>query len=153
MASSPIAWPGATADRTRANLRLCAWSSAIAAPAALVALTQGSATAFLVALGITEFVIFASTSPTNAAVLDSVPAAMRASAMAASIFVIHLLGDLLSPIAVGAISDRFHDAQGACTGARGLLIGMYMLPVALAFSAVAWFRGAAAVRVTPPGTA
>ena len=114
---------------------------------------QGSPTAFLVVLGVTELAIFASTSPTNAAVLGAVPVAMRANAMAASIFAIHLLGDLLSPNAVGAVSDAFHDAQGECTGARGLVIGMYLLPAALALSALAWFRGAAAPRVTPPGTA
>jgi len=140
-------------DRTRASLVLCAWSSAIAAPVALAALLQGSATAFLVVLGVTELAIFVSTSPTNAALLDSVPVAMRANAMAASIFAIHLLGDLLSPIAVGTISDAFHDAQGECTGARGLVIGMYLLPAALAVSAFAWFRGAAAPRVTHPDTA
>jgi predicted MFS family arabinose efflux permease len=140
-------------DRVRASLRVCAWSSALAAPLALGSLLAGSATTFLVLLGLAEFVIFVSTSPTNAAVLDAVPTMMRANAMAASIFVIHLLGDLISPPAIGAVSDALHDAQGACTGARGLTIGMYLLPAALALSAVFWGRGAASPGVTRPGTA
>jgi MFS family permease len=140
-------------DRTRAALKVCAWSSALAVPFAVCALIVGSSTAFLVLLGLAELVIFASTSPTNAAVLDSVPPALRANAMAASIFAIHLLGDLISPPAIGSISDALHDAQGACTGARGLTMGMYLLPVALALSAVAWSRGARAERVRLPDTA
>ena len=59
-----------------------------------------------------------------------------------SIFAIHLLGDLVSPPLIGRISDAFRD-RARCTGARGLQIGMYLLPGALALSALAWFRGAA----------
>jgi MFS family permease len=140
-------------DRVRVSLRVCAFSSAIGVPLAVVALASGSSTGFLVALGLAELAIFASTSPTNAAVLDSVPTALRANAMAASIFAIHLLGDLVSPPAIGAVSDAFHDPQGACTGARGLTFGMVLLPLALALSALAWFRGAAEPRATRPGTA
>lgn len=136
-------------DRARAALRLCGWSSALAAPLGVIALLQPNATGFLIALGLTELATFASTSPSNAAVLGSVPLSLRASAMAACIFAIHLLGDLLSPNVVGAVSDALHDPQGACTGARGLQIGMYTLPVALALSAFFWFRGAAVVRVVP----
>jgi len=140
-------------DRTRAALKVCAWSSALAVPLAALALLSGTATTFLVLLGLAELVIFASTSPTNAAVLDSVPPALRANAMAASIFAIHLLGDLVSPPAIGAISDALHDPQGACTGARGLTMGMYLLPVALGLSALAWSRGARVERVKLPDTA
>jgi hypothetical protein len=67
--------------------------------------------------------------------------------MALSIFAIHLLGDVVSPPLIGRISDAYH------TGAVGLQIGMYLLPAALAVSAVAWFRGAAVAEVTSPDTA
>lgn len=143
--------PGA--DRARASLKVCAWSSAIAAPIALATLLMPSSTGFLVALAASELMIFASVSPVNAAVLGSVPAAMRASAMAASIFAIHLLGDLVSPPAIGRIADAFHDSHEDCSGARGLQMGMFLLPAALALSAIFWFRGVAAERVTPPDTA
>jgi MFS family permease len=128
-------------DRTRACLRVCAWSSAIAAPLALASLFAPSPTLFFVALAATELTIFVSVSPSNAAVLGSVPATMRASAMAASIFAIHLLGDLISPPAIGAISDHLGDAKTICSGGRGLWLGMFLLPAALLVSAIFWFRG------------
>lgn len=141
-------------ERTRACLKVCAWSSAIGAPIALAALLVPSSTQFLIALALCEIAIFTSVSPTNAAVLGSVPPAMRASAMAASIFAIHLLGDLISPPAIGAISDTFHDSKEICSGGRGLQAGMYLLPAALALSAAMWFRGAAQKpAITPPDTA
>lgn len=129
-------------DRVLTSLRICAWSSAIAAPLALLAIMAPVDTAFLIALGACQLAIFASTSPTNAAILFSVPSALRANAMALSIFAIHLLGDIVSPPLIGRVSDAFHDQRAACSGARGLQIGMYTLPVALALSALAWFRGA-----------
>lgn len=143
--------PGA--DRTRINLRICAWSSLLAAPLALVAILAPSAPSFLVALGACQLAIFASVSPSNAAVLFSAPTALRASAMALSIFAIHLFGDIVSPPLIGRISDAFHDPRAFCTGARGLTIGMYTLPLALFLSALAWFRGAAAPDLKRPDTA
>jgi MFS transporter, Spinster family, sphingosine-1-phosphate transporter len=149
--------PGA--DRAAASLKVCAWSSAAAAPLALAALLMPSSNGFFLALGAAELAIFASVSPINAAVLLSVPPAIRASAMAASIFTIHLLGDLISAPAIGYISDAFHDSHEDCSGGRGLLFGMYLLPAALALSAAFWFRGAAergapaVLSPPPPGTA
>ena len=140
-------------DRARAALKVCAWSSAVAAPIAVLALLQPSSTGFLIALGLTELAVFSSVSPSNAAVLGSVPVTMRASAMAACIFSIHLLGDLLSPVAVGAVSDGLHDPQSRGTSAPGLQLGMYMLPAALALSAFCWARGAGIARAAPsPGS-
>jgi predicted MFS family arabinose efflux permease len=131
-------------DRTRVNLLICGWSSVIAAPLALAALLVPGWVGFLVALGLCQLAIFASVSPSNAAVLFSAPALLRANAMALSIFAIHLFGDIVSPPLIGRISDRYHDLHDACSGARGLQIGMYSLPIALALSAFAWLRGAAA---------
>lgn len=134
-------------DPARANLRICAWSSLVAAPLALVALLAPGAAGFLVALAACQVAIFLSTSPINAAVLASAPPTLRANAMAVSIFAIHLLGDMVSPPVIGRISD----AHGAT--ADGLRLGMFLLPVALVVSALAWFRGAAVPSVTRPDTA
>jgi MFS family permease len=134
-------------DHVRNNLRICAWSSLIAAPLSLLAITASSGAGFIVFLSVCEIAIFASTSPINAAILSSVPPGLRANAMALSIFSIHLLGDLVSPPLIGRISDAHHG------GAAGLELGMYLLPVALALSALAWFCGAAPARVTRPDTA
>jgi MFS family permease len=140
-------------DRTRVNLRVCAWSSVIAVPLAAVALLEPSVVWAFVALGVCQLAVFASTSPINAAVLLSVPPRMRASAMAASIFFIHLLGDLVSQPVIGVIADAFHDSDERCSGARGLQIGMYLVPLALAVSAVAWLASSPARPLTPRDTA
>ncbi len=132
----------AGADRTRVALRVCAWSSAIAAPIAAIALLAPSPAGFLAGLAAAELAIFTSVSPSNAAVLGSVRPEIRANAMAASIFAIHLLGDLISPPVIGTISDRFGDAHACGTGGRGLQVGMILLPIALVISALFWFRGA-----------
>lgn len=124
--------PGA--DRTAAALKVCAISTAVAAPFGLLAmLTPGSMTAlFFVAMGVAQLGIFMSMSPFNAVVLGAVPPDTRATAMAASIFAGHLLGDLISMPLVGFLSDSF---------GGNLALAMMILPVALAFNAVAWFVG------------
>ena len=131
-------WPGQ--DRVQAGLRVCAWSSIIGAPLALAAVFAGTSSAFLVALALCELAIFTSVAPINAAVMRTVPIHLRARAMAASIFAIHLLGDLISPPVIGGLSDHFGDDHAFCSVARGLQIGMYLLPAAIAVSALLWWR-------------
>ena len=132
--------PGA--DRTRACLSVCAVSSLVATPLAFAALLAPSSTGFLALLGLCELAVFASMAPTNMAILKSVPSSLRASAMAASIFVMHLLGDVISPPIVGAVSDAMHDGTTQCSSSKGLSLGMLILPVALGLSAVFWGLGA-----------
>ena len=135
-------------ERVRACLKICAWSSVVAAPFALATLLMPTPLTFFLAIGACELALFASVSPINAAVMLSVPAAVRANAMAFSIFAIHLLGDWRSPILIGDVSERLGDPGRQCTGGRGLQAAMYMLPAALALSAVAWWWGARARKVS-----
>lgn len=60
----------------------------------------------LPALSVAIFFHFLGTGPVNAATLNSVPATLRAMAMAGQLLVIHLLGDTFSPAIIGGISDR-----------------------------------------------
>jgi predicted MFS family arabinose efflux permease len=124
-------WPGQ--DRARANLRVCAVTCAAAVPLSAACLAAGSPLAFFVAIFFAEFALFLSTSPINVALLQSVPLELRASAMAGSIFAIHLLGDMISPPLVGAISDATHS----------LATGMWLLPVAIAIGALTWWTASA----------
>ncbi len=133
-------WPGD--DRARAAVMVCAWSSIVAAPIALAALFMPTQATFIAALGACQLVIFTSVAPTNAAVLLSVPATQRASAMAVTILAIHVLGDILSPVVIGASADLFHDSPLRGSGGTGLLVGMTTLPLALAISGVLWWYGA-----------
>jgi MFS family permease len=121
-------WPGE--NRARANLRVCAVTTLISVPFAAACFLAGSPLGFFAGLAVAEFAIFMATSPINVVILQGVPMELRASAMALSIFAIHLLGDLISPPLIGAISDTW-----------SLEAAVFVLPVALAIAAWAWWRG------------
>jgi MFS family permease len=53
-----------------------------------------------------EFLLLLNTGPLNAAVINSVGAHIRSTAVAVNLFVIHALGDAFSPALIGSISDR-----------------------------------------------
>jgi MFS family permease len=110
-----------------ANLRICAIGTVFAAPLAVVCFLAPSSTAFFVAVFFCEVALFSTTSPINVVTLRSVPVTLRASAMALSIFAIHLLGDLWSPPFVGLLADHLPIA-----------IAMLSLPVAIAIGAALW---------------
>jgi MFS family permease len=124
-------------DRARANLRFCAISLLFSVPFSIACLLAKTPLGFFVSIAVAEFAIFLSTSPINVVILQGVPEALRASAMALSIFAIHLFGDLVSPPLIGKISDS-----------SSLQNAMFVLPVALAIGTVAWWRGSARVAST-----
>jgi MFS family permease len=119
-------------DRARANLRFCAVSLLASVPFSIACLLAHSPLGFFVSIAVAEFAIFLSTSPINVVILQGVPETLRASAMALSIFAIHLFGDLISPPLIGKISD-----------VSSLRNAMFVLPVALAIGTIVWWRGSA----------
>jgi MFS family permease len=127
-ATRSTAGSGMADSRARAFLRICAVSSAIAAPLAALALLASKAAWFFPLFFLAETAIFVSTSPINAVVLETVPVALRATAMAGSIFAIHVLGDLWSPPGVGLLADLF-----------SMPVAMLALPIAVAVSAAVWW--------------
>ncbi|MSU65017.1 MAG: MFS transporter [Opitutus sp.] len=108
---------------------ILALSALTAAPMAFLAFTVTSLTAAKVALAVTMFLLFLSVGPVNTLILETVPASMRASSMAASIFAIHMFGDLWSPKMVGHLADRWGDLQRAV---------LWTLPGALIVGAAFW---------------
>jgi hypothetical protein len=79
----------------------------------------------------------------NAALLGAVPRELRASAMATSIFAIHLFGDLVSPAVIGKISDLVRAAATQeMEAGRSLRTAMLVLPAVIALGAALWWRGA-----------
>ena len=92
-------------------------------------------TASMIFLGAAIFLSFLPTGPQVTLQIESVPAHLRASAMAASIFVIHLFGDFLSPALVGHLADWGHDP--ARPGA-GLQHAMFILPVVMSLAVLFW---------------
>lgn len=109
-------------------LRICAIGSLIGTPCAAAAFLAPTATLFFVFVFLAILALFLSTSPINAVVLRSVPVELRASAMALTIFAIHVLGDLWSPPLVGLLADHVP-----------VQLAMMALPFAIATSAFLWW--------------
>jgi MFS family permease len=106
-----------------------ALSSLAAAPAAFAAFALGDLALAKLALIVAMAMLFLATGPVNTLILETVPPAMRACAMAGSIFAIHMFGDLWSPKLVGYLSDRWGNLQQAA---------LWVLPVSLLVSALFW---------------
>lgn len=129
------------AARSRGYLRVCAWVTGLAALPALLSLLAPTPLLFFLAFGVCCVLLFSATAPINAALLQSVPEARRASAMAISIFSIHLFGDLPSPPLVGKLADSLRGAHAvdSAEGAASLRTAMLLtLPVFIAIGALAW---------------
>ena len=64
------------------------------------------------AITLALFCLFLNTGPMNTAIVNSVDAHIRSTAVAIQIFIIHLFGDATSPTIIGAIADRSSLAYG-----------------------------------------
>jgi predicted MFS family arabinose efflux permease len=67
----------------------------------------------LPAMFVAVFFVLVGTGPTNAALVNSVSASIRSTALAVNVFIIHLLGDAFSPTLIGRISDKTGSLQVA----------------------------------------
>jgi len=117
----------------QAYLWISAGSTLIAAPCAWFALTTSSTTVYLVCMVVAQLMMFLSTGPINASIVNLVRPTQRASANALGVFTIHLLGDVPSPWLIGKVSDAFSLAQA-----------VKIVPVAILVSAGIWAWGARA---------
>jgi len=101
----------------------------VAVPLALGAFLASSTFWSMALLAGAMFFLFFPTGPVNTLILETAPVNLRASAMAVSIFSIHLFGDMWSPEIVG----RLADSSGG-TLQKAVLI----LPGALIVAAALW---------------
>jgi len=85
---------------------------------------------------VAAFLLLLNTAPLNAAIINSVGAHIRATAIAVNLFVIHFLGDAFSPWLIGRVSDR-----------SSLETGFVSTVVATALSSAILFYG---MRFAPP---
>lgn len=102
-------------------------ASLVAAPLTLAALAATRPAVYWTAIVAAELCLFASTGPINSVVVNVVASDIRATAVAVSIFTIHVLGDVPSPSLVGAISDRSTLGEA-----------MLIIPAAVFASGVIW---------------
>ncbi|HEY2859378.1 MAG TPA: MFS transporter [Terracidiphilus sp.] len=111
-------------------------SAAIAVPPALLCFFGttwfGTSALLLPGLAAAIFLIFLGTGPVNAATVNAVQPAMRAAALAGQLFLIHALGDAISPRIIGAVSDH-----------SNLNLGLGSTLVTMLLAAVIFFVGAA----------
>jgi MFS family permease len=89
----------------QAYLAVSAVATLLAAPFVWFALTTPSTTTYLCCMVMGQLLMFLSTGPINASIVNLVLPTQRASAIALEVFVIHLLGDCISPYLIGALSD------------------------------------------------
>jgi hypothetical protein len=72
-----------------------------------------------------------STGPVNSAIVNLVSPRQRASALALSMFMIHLLGDVPSPTLIGWLSDT-----------SSLAKAVLIVPIAVVISGIIWLISA-----------
>ncbi|MEA3150236.1 MAG: transporter, Spinster family, sphingosine-phosphate transporter [Gammaproteobacteria bacterium] len=111
----------------QAYLWVSAAATLLAAPFVWFALTTPSTSAYLVCMVIAQLLMFLSTGPINASIVNLVLPTQRASAVALEVFAIHLLGDAISPYLIGAVSD-----------ASSLGQAVKIVPIAVVISGALW---------------
>jgi MFS family permease len=117
-----------------------------AVPFAAVALSAHTPAVYYGATVLAELLLFMSTGPINAAIVNLVSAGERAAAVALSILTIHLLGDVISPSLIGAISDALRHFT-AVSDAVSLGQAVLIVPVAMAVCGFVWLLAARASRL------
>jgi MFS transporter, Spinster family, sphingosine-1-phosphate transporter len=105
-------------------------SAVLAVPVGFAAFLLPDLAQAKLALTASMFFLFFCNGPLNTLIMETVPIGMRASAVALSIFSIHMFGDLWSPKIVGYLSTLWHDDLQRAV--------VWTLPGALVLSAVFW---------------
>ncbi|MBS1999771.1 MAG: MFS transporter [Cyanobacteria bacterium SZAS LIN-2] len=128
---------GYMADKLRTKLKgsyftVSGWAMIIAFPLTLGMLYAPFPLAWVFVF-LTCFGLFLNTGPSNTALANVVAPHHRASAFALNILVIHLLGDVLSPLAIGAITD----AAG-----NNMTIAFLVVSLLVLVGGIVWLAGA-----------
>ena len=117
----------------QAYLWMSAIATLLAVPCVWMALTSAAHALYLTWMVAAQLCLFLSTGPINAAIMNLVSAAERATAIALSVFVIHVLGDVPSPLIIGALSDASSLAQA-----------VMIVPIAVLIAGCMWIWAARA---------
>jgi MFS family permease len=109
-----------------------AWTLALsvlaAVPFVVAAFMLKETWASMASLAVAMFLLFLCTGPVNTLIIETVPVNLRSSAMALSIFAIHLFGDMWSSEIVGRLADHWNNLRTA----------LMILPGALLIGGVLW---------------
>nr|ABV22147.1 transporter [Perkinsus chesapeaki] len=99
---------------------------AIAIPFAIAGGWSNSVYLFFALMFIVEFFLFATTAPSNVAIMESVPSHLRGQAIAISVGVSHILGDFPSPILMGIWNDNIGYRWSLCICGCWLILGLVL---------------------------
>lgn len=110
----------------RALYLLSFWSVVLTIPFGIMVFFGPHVTT-IPALILAEFFIFLNNGPINAAIVNSVQGAVRATAISINLFCIHAFGDTFSPQIIGAISDRSNLSIGLGATLVSLFIACWIL--------------------------
>jgi predicted MFS family arabinose efflux permease len=105
---------------------LSAWSLLLCIPFGMLAF-YGATKWIVPAIVVAIFFLFLNTGPLNAAIVNSVTAKIRATAIALELLLIHLLGDAVSPKLIGRISDASSLRNGLAITLVSMLAGGLLL--------------------------
>ena len=95
-----------------ARVLVCGIGFLLSAPSFALAITTHNFLIFSVFFIVTTILLTLYTGPSTAATQDVVPAILRASAIAVSLFFAHLLGDAFAPTLVGLLASAFDPTHG-----------------------------------------
>ncbi|MEK6335155.1 MAG: MFS transporter [Acidobacteriota bacterium] len=112
------------AKRKNGYFLVCAVSSLLGVVPAVIALITHRPLFFLPAIFFAVVLLFINNAPFHAILVNSVPPAIRASAMALNIVVIHSCGDLISRFGVGKLSDSLAEGKASLIGGFARLLGI-----------------------------
>jgi len=120
---------GWIADRVVAKRRngyflVCAGSSLLGVIPAAIALITHRPLFFLPAIFFAVVLLFVNNAPFHAILVNSVPPAIRASAMALNIVVIHTCGDVISRFGVGKLSDSLAAGNASLIAGLARVLGL-----------------------------
>ena len=109
-------------------------------PFSVLAFTVENRVLSQVCLAVAMFFLWFPAGPVNTMILETVPVNLHASAMAVSIFMIHLFGDLWSSEIVGRLADHWNDLRKA----------VLILPGALLICALFWLALVVKIKMEKP---
>lgn len=127
-----------------ARILICGLSFLLSAPAyiasVLLAVNMHNLGLYTIAFVVTTILLNLSAGPAGAATQDVVPSSLRASAVAISVFVGHILGDAFAPALIGNLARSF-DPTGAhfannVAGHDLTMALIYTYPTALAIAGI-----------------
>ena len=88
-------------------LLVSGWGFLIGVPFAVWAICAPGLSSCITAIFIAEFFLFLNTGPLNTVIINVTLPSVRAMAFAVNIFIIHALGDAISPSILGWLSDKW----------------------------------------------